>query len=160
MRFPPATHFCRLVSCGLLTLIRVIAGPWFLVGDRCPHHKHKPSFAKMIPPAAAPPIVQIGHQRPGGCRSNHPQYQYGSKEIYCGYHIYPTTPTAKIHSPPCHCWRQRQCIGTTVLPLATTTRFATGSGLVRRPSGMSWKAGRRGRNRTTQQSTGWNTKKQ
>ena len=158
MRFPPATHVCRLVSCGLLTVVRVIAGPWFVVGDRCPHNKHKRSFAKMITPATAPPIVRSGHRRPGGCRSDHPQYQYGSKPIYCGHRIFPTTPTAEIRSPR-HCWRQRQCIGTTVLPLATTTRVAMGSGSVRRPSGMSRKAGGRGRNRTTQQSTGWNTKK-
>ena len=140
MRFPPATHVCRLVSCGLLTVVRVIAGPWFVVGDRCPHHKHKRSSTTMITPAAAPPIVRSGHRRPGGCRSDHPQYQYGSKPIYCGHRIFPTTPTAEIRSPR-HCWRQRQCIGTTVLPLATTTRVAMGSGSVRRRSGMSWKAG-------------------
>ena len=143
MRFPPATHVCRLVSCGLLTVVRVIAGPWFVVGDRCPHNKHKRSFAKMITPATAPPIVRSGHRRPGGCRSDHPQYQYGSKPIYCGQRIFPTTPTAEIRSPR-HCWRQRQCIGTTVLPLATTTRVAMGPGSIRWPSGMSRKAGRAG----------------
>ena len=90
----------------------------------------------MITPAAAPPIVRSGHRRPGGCRSDHPQYQYGSKPIYCGHRIFPTTPTAEIRSPR-HCWRQRQCIGTTVLPLATTTRVAMGPGSIRWPSGMS-----------------------
>ena len=113
----------------------VVCGCWFV-----PQHKSSNMGITMISTAAAPPIVRSGHRRPGGCRSDHPQYQYGSKPIYCGHRIFPPTSTAEIRSPR-HCWRQRQCIGTTVLPSATTTRVAMGPGSIRWPSGMSRKAG-------------------
>ena len=34
---PLATYVCRLVSCGLLMLVRIIVGPWFMVvaGGEC-----------------------------------------------------------------------------------------------------------------------------
>ena len=103
-------------------------------------------------------IVLLGFAPKWGCRSDHPKYQYRSKPIYYSFQIFPTMPRAKIRSP----WHmlapvpmpRHHCVA-----FVNDTEGCKGSGLVRRPAGMSQKAGGQGRNQTTQQSTGWNTQK-